>query len=171
MLGTMKITFPIPALAFALGLAAGTPAFSHGDEAHAPAAFDASRATQMPFGIAADPSKARRTIRIAMDDTMRYTPSEITVKRGEVVRIQVSNRGGTLHEMVLGTRRELAEHAELMRKFPGMEHDEPYMVHVQPGKTGEMAWRFNRAGEFLYGCLLPGHFEAGMVGTIRVTEH
>jgi uncharacterized cupredoxin-like copper-binding protein len=44
------------------------------------------------------------------------------------------------------------------------------MLHVGPGKTGEMGWRFTRAGEFHYGCLVPGHFEAGMVGRIKVTE-
>jgi len=75
-----------------------------------------------------------------------------------------------MHEMVLGTRAELEAHAEMMRKHPGMEHDEPYMLHVPPGKSGQMGWRFTKAGEFLYGCLVPGHFEAGMVGTIIVTE-
>jgi Cu/Ag efflux protein CusF len=72
--------------------------------------------------------------------------------------------------MVLGTRKELEEHAEMMRKHPGMEHDEPHMLHVAPGRSGEMGWRFTKAGEFMYGCLEPGHFEAGMVGSIVVTE-
>jgi uncharacterized cupredoxin-like copper-binding protein len=63
---------------------------------------------------------------------------------------------------------ELKEHARLMQKLPGMEHDEPYMAHVEPGKTVEMVWQFTRAGEFHYGCLVPGHFEAGMVGVVRV---
>ena len=75
-----------------------------------------------------------------------------------------------MHEFVLGTRKELEEHAELMKKFPDMEHDEPYMAHVAPGKTAEMIWHFNRVGEFEFACLLPGHFEAGMVGKIRVVR-
>ena len=29
-----------------------------------------------------------------------------------------------------------------------------------------MVWRFNRAGTFKFACLIAGHFEAGMVGTI-----
>jgi uncharacterized cupredoxin-like copper-binding protein len=49
-----------------------------------------------------------------------------------------------------------------------MEHDEPYMAHVAPGKTDTIVWQFTRAGEFHFGCLVPGHFEAGMVGTITV---
>jgi uncharacterized cupredoxin-like copper-binding protein len=69
---------------------------------------------------------------------------------------------------VIGTPKELQEHAEMMRKHPNMEHDEPYMAHVSPGKTGDIVWTFNREGDFEFACLLPGHFEAGMRGTIRV---
>ena len=75
-----------------------------------------------------------------------------------------------MHEFVLGTIAELKEHAELMKKFPKMEHDEPYMAHVSPGKTETIVWQFSKAGEFHFGCLLPGHFEAGMVGKINVTR-
>lgn len=71
---------------------------------------------------------------------------------------------------MIGTRKELEEHAALMVKFPNMEHDEPYMAHVQPGKTGEIVWTFNRAGDFDFGCLIPGHFQSGMVGKIRVAR-
>ena len=53
-----------------------------------------------------------------------------------------------------------------MRKFPEMEHDEPYMVHVEPGKTGEMVWTFDKSGEIGFACLIPGHFEAGMTGKV-----
>ena len=45
-----------------------------------------------------------------------------------------------MHEFVIGTKKELDEHAALMLKFPDMEHDEPYMAHVAPGKTGEIIW-------------------------------
>jgi uncharacterized cupredoxin-like copper-binding protein len=69
---------------------------------------------------------------------------------------------------VLGTKKELDEHAALMAKFPNMEHDEPYMAHVGPGKTGEIIWTFNRPGEFDFACLIPGHYQAGMVGKVKV---
>ena len=73
-----------------------------------------------------------------------------------------------MHEMVIGTMKELQQHAELMKQHPGMEHDEPHMTHVPPGTTGEIVWEFNRPGEFHFGCLVAGHFEGGMVGTIKV---
>jgi uncharacterized cupredoxin-like copper-binding protein len=55
-----------------------------------------------------------------------------------------------------------------MRKHPEMEHDEPYMAHVAPGKTERIVWQFTKPGEYYYGCLIPGHFEAGMVGKVIV---
>lgn len=120
------------------------------------------------FGKAGDPKKTVRTISVDMSDKMRFTPSALTVKQGETVKFIVKNSGKTMHEFVLGTIRELQEHAELMKKHPGMEHDEPYMAHVAPGKTETIVWQFTRSGEFHFGCLLPGHFEAGMVGKINV---
>ena len=51
-----------------------------------------------------------------------------------------------------------------------MEHDEPYMAHVAAGKAETMVWKFTRLGDFFYGCLVPGHFPAGMVGKIIVTK-
>ncbi len=103
-----------------------------------------------------------------MSDAMRFTPAAIDVKRGETIRFEVANSGKVMHEMVLGTLQDLKEHAEMMRKHPGMEHDEPYMAHVAPGKTAAIVWQFTKPGEFHYGCLVPGHFEAGMVGKITV---
>ncbi len=99
---------------------------------------------------------------------MRFTPDRIEVRQGETVRLRVRNTGQVMHELVIGTPQELAAHAETMLKHPGMEHDEPYMTHVAPGRTGEIIWTFNRAGEFEFACLIAGHFQAGMKGTITV---
>ena len=69
---------------------------------------------------------------------------------------------------MIGTKAENDKHAELMVKFPTMEHDAPYMAHVAPGKTSEIVWTFNRAGDFDFACLIAGHYQAGMVGKIKV---
>ena len=155
-------------IAIALLLGYSMLAFAHGEKPQAAPAIDYSKAEATPFGIAADPKKAARTVRIDMTDAMRFNPSEITVRRGEVVRFVAANKGQVLHEMVLGTMDELKKHAELMKKHPGMEHDEPHMAHVNPGKSGEIGWKFTNAGTFYFGCLIPGHFEAGMVGKVTV---
>ena len=121
------------------------------------------------FGRPADPAKATRTIRVDMTDNMRFTPAEIRVKRGETVRFVATNKGKVLHEMVLGTMDELKKHAEKMRSEPPMEHhEEEHGAEVAAGKSGSFAWQFTKAGEFYYACLIPGHFEAGMVGKVIV---
>jgi uncharacterized cupredoxin-like copper-binding protein len=120
------------------------------------------------FGREGDPRKVTRTIKVDMSDKMRFSPDTLELKRGDIVRFEAKNSGNVMHEMVLGTMTELKAHAQLMKKHPGMEHDEPYMAHVAPGKTGRIVWQFTKAGEFYYGCLIPGHFEAGMVGKIVV---
>jgi len=154
-------------LAFLLTAHAGA-AIAHGDKPREK--IDYAKAEELDFGRAADPRKAKRTVRIEMSDKMRFSPAQITVKRGEVVRFVPVNRGQVMHEMVLGTMPDLKSHADLMRKYPGMEHDEPHMAHVAPGKSGEIGWRFTKARTFYFGCLVPGHFEAGMLGKVEVVK-
>jgi uncharacterized cupredoxin-like copper-binding protein len=147
-------------------LALGSLAHAHGDQhGTKPAAV---KKEQTPFGIAGDATRAARTIEVRMSDAMRFTPERIEVRQGDTIRFVHRNDGQVMHEFVLGTKQALDEHATLMRKFPGMEHDEPHMAHVAPGKVGQMVWTFNRPGTFYFGCLIPGHYEAGMVGTVTV---
>lgn len=150
-------------------LAVAGAAYAHGDAVHAKKPGPI-RMEQKEWGVAGDPKAVVRTIEVKMTDKMRFTPDRIEVRRGETVRLVHRNAGQIMHEFVLGTKKELDEHAALMKKFPDMEHDEPYMAHVGAGKTGEVVWTFNRAGEFDFGCLIPGHYEAGMVGKIVVID-
>ena len=154
-------------IGLALALVSMAAAAHEGKDSDKPR-FDYAKAKETGFGKPFDPRRAKREVRIDMADTMRFSPAQITVKKGETVRFMARNRGQVVHEMVLGTRKELEQHAELMKKHPGMEHDEPHMVHVPPGKIGQIGWQFTQAGEFYYGCLVPGHFEAGMVGKVIV---
>lgn len=154
------------AAALSAALASG-PAFAHGEAGHGRKARAISTA-EWDFGREGDRQRISRTIRIEMSDRMRFAPAELEIRQGETVKFVVRNGGKLMHEMVIGTMKELEEHAALMRKHPGMEHDEPYMAHVAPGKTGTIVWQFTRPGVFHYGCLVPGHFEAGMVGRITV---
>ncbi len=146
---------------------AGPLAHAHGDQKDTPVTQSVEEQTD--WGIAGKPAWVTRTVQIDMTDAMRFTPDKITVKQGEIVRFVVTNKGRMLHEMVIGTPEKLAEHAALMIKFPNMQHSEPYMVHVPPGKTGEIVWNFNRPGTFEFACLIAGHYEAGMRGTLTVT--
>ena len=144
-------------------------ASAHGDAEHAKTAGPAKK-EQKAWGIAGDAKAAKRTIEVSMADNMRFTPEKIEVKQGETVKFVINNKGQILHEFVIGTKPELDEHAALMVKFPNMEHSEPYMAHVPAGKRGEIVWNFNKAGDFDFACLMAGHYQAGMVGKIKVAS-
>jgi uncharacterized cupredoxin-like copper-binding protein len=161
----------IKPITVAIALALAGPALAH-EGAKQDAKKPARAAAPIPveetaFGREGDPKRVSRTINIEMTE-MRFTPDVLAVKQGETIRFRAKNSGQATHEIVLGTLEGLKEHAAMMRMHPGMEHDEPFMAHVAPGKTETIVWQFTKQGEFHYGCLIPGHFEAGMTGRIRV---
>jgi uncharacterized cupredoxin-like copper-binding protein len=152
-----------------LALTSGA-SMAHGDAMHATAKkpYDPAKVEERTFGHEGNPKKVNRVIRLEMSDAFRFTPAEVTVKLGETVRFTVRNGGQQLHEMVLGTTEKLKEHAELMKKFPEMEHADANMAHVAPGASRDIVWQFTRRGEYPFACLIPGHYEAGMVGKVVV---
>jgi uncharacterized cupredoxin-like copper-binding protein len=152
----------------AMIMAPAPAVWAHGDAKHAPNTKKAISTEEKTFGREGNPGKATRTINVDMSDKMRFTPASLEIRQGETVKFVVKNSGRIMHEFVLGTMSELKEHSALMRKFPGMEHAEPYMAHVAPGKTETITWQFTKSGNFNFGCLIPGHFEAGMIGNVAV---
>ena len=154
----IRIRFLLSALMLSASLA----------HAHGPQHGSTVKKEQQLFGIAGDAAKVGRTVEITMTDDMRFNPDRIEVRVGETLRLRIRNKGQLLHELVIGTPKQLDEHALLMQKFPGMEHDEAHMAHVDPGKSSEIVWLFNRAGEFDFACLINGHYQAGMRGKIIV---
>lgn len=164
----MKITYLVATLM--LGSALSVDVLAHGkkaDDDHGSAEEVVKE--QKPWGIAGDVADVSRTIEVSMQDTMRFSPALVNIKKGETIRFVAKNDGVVLHEFVLGTTETNDEHAEMMLKFPGMEHDEPYMTHVPASETGEIIWTFNREGTFDFACLIAGHYQAGMIGSIVVS--
>jgi uncharacterized cupredoxin-like copper-binding protein len=138
---------------------AAAPARSH--EGHSHESYSA--------GQPGDPNKPSRTIEVDMSE-MDFTPSRIEVKRGEQIRFLIRNVGTEDHEFLLSTTEENLKHAELMKKFPHMEHDDPNGVRVGPKKSAEILWKFTKAGTFEYSCLIPDHREYGMIGHVTVKQ-
>jgi uncharacterized cupredoxin-like copper-binding protein len=155
----MRLIAALTAFAFAgsAALAAGT-GHTHDDE--------------FAFGKPGDAAAATRTIEIAMGETadgaMVFEPRAITVKRGETVRLKLVNEGEMDHELVLATREENDRHAIEMMKNPDMEHDDPNGRRLAPGASDEIVWHFDKAGTFDFACLIPGHRDAGMHGSVTV---
>jgi uncharacterized cupredoxin-like copper-binding protein len=151
----MRSTFSI---AIALLAAAGGFALAH-DADHYSA------------GVPGNAKKPARTVTVVMSDsdgTMKFSPERLDVKKGEQVRFVIQNKGALKHEFMLASVKDNDKHAEMMKKFPDMEHDDPNAKSVDPGKTAEMVWRFTKAGTFEFACLIPGHREAGMHGMVTV---
>lgn len=149
-------------------LASAGATFGHEGASHAPSHAVAPDKEQTAWGIAGDAAAVQRTITLRMTDAMRFAPSHIEVREGDTVRLRADNQGRLMHEIVLGNQADLDAHAEMMRKHPGMEHGAPSMAHVAPGKKGDIVWQFNRPGNFQFACLIEGHYQAGMTGTITV---
>jgi uncharacterized cupredoxin-like copper-binding protein len=120
------------------------------------------------IGEAGKRAEVTRTVQIEMRDTMRFSPASVSVKQGETLRFVVKNAGRLKHEFVLGTKKDLEAHYELMKKFPQMEHEEDNMLSLAPGQSGELLWKFTQSGVVHLACLIPGHYEAGMQGKIVV---
>lgn len=129
-------------------------------------AYSDSGEESAAIGRLGDPGKVSRTVEIAMVDN-RFKPAEIKVKQDETVKFVVRNAGAKKHEMMIGTMTELDKHAKMMKQYPDMEHTEPNLVSIDPGKSGELVWQFTEAGIVNFACPLPGHFK-GMRGKINV---
>ena len=139
------------------------PVPSYADPGHGHASFSA--------GEPGNPKKPARVVNVSMregDGKMMFVPDRLEIKRGEQVRFSIINGGELDHEFVLATTEENVKHYEEMKKNPEMEHDDPNAKRVAAKKKTEVLWRFTKAGQFEYGCLIPGHREAGMTGTIIV---
>lgn len=136
---------------------------SPGQQGHSHTSFSA--------GQPGDPKKPFRVVEVTMHEDggkMGYTPENLTVKRGEQIKFVITNRGEAKHEFMLASEQDNLKHAELMKKYPEMEHDDPNAKTLEPKVKGELLWRFSKRGTFEYSCLIPGHREAGMTGKITV---
>lgn len=163
MKGTLLRITQTAALAVLLGTGTAFAAGAHGE--HAGHAMPAASA---PIGKAGDAARVTRSIDIDMTDAMRFTPAQVQVKAGETVRFNVRNSGRIRHEMVLGTDADLQAHYAMMMKDPGMRHAEANAISLEGGKSGQIVWKFDRAGTVSFGCLEPGHYTAGMKGAVSV---
>ena len=121
-------------------------------------------------GVPGTADEVDRTVTVAMNDDMRFVPDSIDVKAGETIRFELVNNGAVKHEMVIGEAEYLIEHAEMMMKFPGMEHEEPNMLLLDPSANGDLIWKFTKSGNVDFACLQPGHYDAGMKGVVSVAE-
>jgi len=151
------------ALGLIIGLTTATAVLAHGNE------HDNGQVADV-YGVPGDSAKVSRTIELDASDEMRFSKKDIKVRKGETIRFVITNVGKVRHEFSLGTKQELVEHYEQMKKFPDMVHEEANKVTIDPGQKGEVVWKFTKPGVVDFACLHPGHYDAGMKGQIKVSK-
>ena len=150
----------------------------------------ASPAGTYTFGQPASAANATRTVEVDMTD-IAFTPKALQVKAGETVRFVLVNKGQLLHEFNLGHAAMHVEHQKEMLDMQqsgmltptgmshagmdhsamghgAMKHDDLNSVLVAPGKTAELIWTFTKTDNLEFACNVPGHYQAGMVGTVKI---
>lgn len=154
------------AAGMSLVLAFTTPAAASGDH-------EGGHDRGFAFGQPAKGAEPDRTIDIKAADTMKFQPDQIEVRDGEVVRFVVKNTGSLHHSFTLGSSKWHQHHEEEMKGMPVDNlsrhmRGEPNGVVVPPGETRAFDWKFENDGSTQFGCRIPGHFPAGMKGSIDI---
>lgn len=132
-------------------------------------------ASQPGFGTPADPARAVRSAEIKIGaSAMAFDPASVDVKTGETVKFVVTNDSAIEHEFLIGDAATQAEHHTEMSAHAGhggmtSMADTANGFTLQPNTTKTVAWTFTEAGQVIYGCHVPGHWEAGMRGTVEVS--
>lgn len=95
----------------------------------------------------------------------RFVPERLTVVEGTRVRFLVVNGDPIHHEFITGGPEVHFRHAN------GTETDHPSIpgeVSVAPNGRAITTFTFDQPGRFEFACHLPGHYEYGMHGEIKV---
>jgi uncharacterized cupredoxin-like copper-binding protein len=156
-------------LGSALVLAASASCGSDAGNATTGASSEHGADEAIDFGEPAPPEAGDRRVRVTAVDALAFSPSHMAVAKDETITFEVTNTGETRHEFVIGDADFQEEHErEMASGDMSMQHEDNTLV-LDPGQTGSLAWTFTQAGEVLYGCHEPGHYDGGMVGTIQVS--
>lgn len=113
-------------------------------------------------GVVLGPGPVTVTLDI---DYSRFTPEVITVRRGTAVTFVVRNGDPINHELIVGDDEVHTRHAD---GTEASHRPVPGEVSVGPGETSRTTYVFDTPGPVLFACHLPGHFDYGMQGTVRV---
>jgi uncharacterized cupredoxin-like copper-binding protein len=134
---------------------------------------------------AAAPGEQQLTLTLT---EFRFVPAQVAVRSGVPVQIQLVNRGAVEHEFMVFEKPKAGamsmdlhewarERSYFLRANPRVEGagvdverrgKDVVMVMLPPGKSATFRFTPKKTGTFEIGCLVPGHYEAGMKGTFTV---
>jgi plastocyanin len=108
-------------------------------------------------GFLAGTPAAPRLVSIVAGPGETFSPSEVDIAPGETVTFAVTAVGPTPHEFKVGPAAVVAA-----------DGDTPEIADIGMMQTKSLTYTFDGPGPFAYACHEPGHFEAGMRGTITL---
>jgi uncharacterized cupredoxin-like copper-binding protein len=111
----------------------------------------------------ATPNDGAQAVEVTLLDSMAIKPKNITVDAGTPVRFVITNDGALEHDFFIGSDREQKQR-ESGQGEPGPDR----YVAVPPGATVTLLTTFPSAGKTIVGCVVPGHYSAGMKATITI---
>jgi uncharacterized cupredoxin-like copper-binding protein len=122
------------------------------------------RAAQPASASAPATPAADQPITVPVDvHDMAVIPAQTVFRAGQTYRFLVTNSGKATHEFVV-------EPAGAVDKPLVANGKEAEADDIAPGQTKALLWTFDKPGDFQVACHKPGHFEAGMVQKIQVTD-
>lgn len=107
---------------------------------------------------------AAETLTLAMVD-IDFNPDEFTISAGDVVEFDVTNEGALLHDFTID---DIDADVEVAGDAQMPDHAADVHVELGPDSSGQLRLRVNQPGSYEFYCAVPGHREAGMVGTLNV---
>jgi plastocyanin len=111
-------------------------------------------------GFVAGTVASPRVIRVYAGPGYAFSPSSISVARGETVTFVVTTMGPTAHEFMVGPADAVAADA------PGT----PEVADIGMMQAKSLTYTFDGPGPYAFACHATGHYEAGMRGTIVVVS-
>jgi len=100
----------------------------------------------------------------------KFIPSEISINAGKTKFILV-NDGVSEHELVVyeASKKDIVDKAELAEDEATIEKNILFEIEeVHPRESGETDVLILQEGTYVMGCHVPGHYAAGMKGTIEI---
>lgn len=111
----------------------------------------------------ATPDDGAQVVEVSLLDSMQIKPAKITVKAGTPVRFVITNDGALEHDFFIGSDREQRQR-ESGEGEPGPDR----YVAVPPGETKTLLYVFPSPGKTIIGCVVPGHYSAGMKANVTI---
>ena len=143
------------------------PAYNPGPDATPyPACWRSTPAPQ-PTGIATlppdiTPGTAENPRVIAIDATasLTFEPNSLALVASEVVRFEITNSAGFVHNFYIGAPADLDA-----RNLAALEGTTDFT-----SGTETLTYTVPASGDLAFACLVPGHLEAGMRGTVALVQ-